>query len=62
MEDIKSFNKEQYDLLLRCAEQNDFTEWNTYIDEFDGVIRLVGAKFDGLSQVYSPWWCKGEFK
>ncbi|NRF74078.1 pentapeptide repeat-containing protein [Citrobacter braakii] len=49
MEDSKYFNKEQYHLLLKCAELNDFTEWNDYIANLVGAIRLVGANFDGVN-------------
>ncbi len=48
MKDSKYFSKEQYHLLLKCAELNDFTEWNDYIANVVGAIRLAGANFDGV--------------
>ena len=26
----RRFNKEQYDILLRCSEKKDITEWNKW--------------------------------
>jgi hypothetical protein len=28
------FNQEQYDLLLACSVKGDFTEWNTWYEEY----------------------------
>ncbi|MEQ9947280.1 pentapeptide repeat-containing protein [Pectobacterium aroidearum] len=49
MEDSEHLNMAQYGLILKCAELKDFTEWNNYIENLDGVIRLEGANFDGIN-------------
>ncbi|MCL6332061.1 hypothetical protein EXT51_21545 [Pectobacterium carotovorum subsp. carotovorum] len=49
MEDSKYFNNTQYELILKCAKLEDFTEWNNYIENLDGAIRLEGADFDGIN-------------
>ncbi|ACX87426.1 Ion transport 2 domain protein [Pectobacterium parmentieri WPP163] len=49
MEDSEHLNMAQYALILKCAELKDFTEWNNYIENLDGVIRLEGANFDGIN-------------
>lgn len=59
MEDSKDFNTEQYNLLLKCAKLNDFKEWNDYIQNLDGVVRLVGANFDGIDLTDAAFTRKG---
>jgi len=57
-EDQSRFNQEQYDILMRCSQQKNINEWNSYRAEQPGVrihlqnadlrrVRLEGAKLSG---------------
>ncbi len=49
----RKFSQEQYELLKRCSENNDMTEWNEWREEnYDKDIRLEGA------ELYR-WYLKG---
>lgn len=58
MEDSKYFNNTQYELILKCAKLGDFTEWNNYIENLDGTIRLAGANFDGINFIDAKFYRK----
>lgn len=41
----QKFSKEQYEMLIRCSEKEDMTEWNKWREEpTRDLIRLEGAK------------------
>ncbi|AZV26544.1 hypothetical protein CT157_11150 [Pseudomonas syringae] len=42
-------NKSHYELLLRCAQKEDFSEWNDFVSISDDVIKLRGADLSGLT-------------
>jgi len=57
-EDQSRFNQEQYDILMRCSQQQNINEWNNYRAEHPGVrihlqnadlrnAALEGAKLSG---------------
>lgn len=41
-------NNDQYLLIVSCAEKNDFSKWNKYVEETDELIKLREANFEGL--------------
>lgn len=41
-------NQDQYNLLIKCSKNEDFTEWNNFIENYEGIIRLRYGKFSGL--------------
>jgi uncharacterized protein YjbI with pentapeptide repeats len=43
----RRFSQEQYDMLIRCSEKKDITEWNTWREEHKGEsVLLEGANFE----------------
>jgi len=49
----RKFSQEQYDMLKRCSDKKDMTEWNKWRKEHaDEVIWLQGRNFKG--------WCLQE--
>jgi len=48
----RRFSQEQYDMLLRCSEKKDMTEWNQWRkDNLDAEILLEGANIAKARQV-----------
>ena len=44
----RRFSQEQYDMLIRCSEKKDITEWNKWREEHKGEsVLLEGANFEG---------------
>jgi len=44
----RRFSQEQYDMLKRCSEKKDITEWNKWREEHKGEsVLLEGANFEG---------------
>lgn len=41
-------NKEQYLLIMKCAVNEDFSEWNQYVKETNDLIKLREANFESL--------------
>jgi len=42
----RRFSREQYDMLKRCSDKKDVTEWNEWRDEnYDQDIKLESAEF-----------------
>jgi len=51
------FNREQYDLLKKCSDKKDITEWNQYrIDNPEIDVELEGEDAD-----FQEWYLKGVF-
>lgn len=46
-----SFNAEQYALIIKCSLEKDFSEWNDYIDNHKGNIRLENACFKNIELI-----------
>jgi len=43
----RRFSQEQYDMLIRCSEKKDITEWNKWREEHKGEsVLLEGANFE----------------
>ncbi|WAG08206.1 pentapeptide repeat-containing protein [Aeromonas jandaei] len=42
-------NIEQYNLLKRCAEEENFTAWNSYVENCEQPIKLRGANLEGIT-------------
>ena len=44
----RRFSQEQYDMLIRCSEEKDITEWNKWREKHKGEsVFLEGANFEG---------------
>jgi hypothetical protein len=43
----KSFDKTQYDMLLRCSKAKDMTEWNEWWQENQATVESSGLKLEG---------------
>lgn len=43
------FNNIQYELLLSCAEKENFLDWNNYVSSSEDMIKLRGANFEGIT-------------
>lgn len=41
-------NIDHYHLFVKCAKLEDFTEWNEFVENFDGMVKLRGSDFSGL--------------
>ncbi|WP_202371066.1 pentapeptide repeat-containing protein [Pseudomonas sp. MWU318] len=48
-ETVETPNKSHYELLLRCAQKEDFSEWNDFVSISDDIIKLRGADLSGLT-------------
>ena len=47
---ISQFNKDQYEILIRCSEKGDSNEWNEWRKSTkEDPIILVGAELGGIN-------------
>ncbi|RQV03376.1 hypothetical protein DF039_35220 [Burkholderia cenocepacia] len=44
----KTFNPEQYDLLMKCSEKEDFFEWNDYVKKTKDIIDLRESNLESV--------------
>lgn len=54
----RRFSKEQYEMLLRCSEKKDMTEWNEYAKKARGIeILLEGVDLCDAYLKQAILWC-----
>ena len=47
----KYFNAEQYGLLIKCSQREDFSEWNDYVSQTKEIIDFRDANLEGIKIV-----------
>lgn len=47
----KCFNAEQYGLLIKCSQREDFSEWNDYVSQTQDIIDFRDANLEGIKIV-----------
>ena len=53
----KQFNESQYEILIRCSEKGDMTQWNEWRENNQKVsILLEGANFIGANLEGAELW------
>lgn len=44
----KTFNPEQYNLIIECSKKEDFSEWNDYVSKTKEIIDLRESNLEGI--------------